>query len=64
MAEYIRKDELIRLIQKMPAAFVTPADDDIIADAFDEQFDRAAQSAALGVRFEEGEDDDTEGEKC
>lgn len=55
MAEYIRKDELIRLIQRMPPAFVTPADDDVVADAFDEQFDRAAQSAALGVRFEEGE---------
>lgn len=57
MAEYIRKDELIKLIQRMPPAFVTPADDDVVADAFDEQFDRAAQSAALGVRFEEGEDD-------
>lgn len=55
MAEYIRKDDLIRLIEKMPPAFVTPADDDVVADAFDEQFDRAAQSAALGVRFEEGE---------
>ena len=53
MAEYIRKDELIKLIQRMPPAFVTPADDDVVADAFDEQFDRAAQSAALGVRFEE-----------
>lgn len=56
MAEYIRKDELIRLIQRMPPAIITPADGDVIADAFDEQFDRAAQSAALGVRFEEGED--------
>lgn len=57
MAEYIRKDDLIRLIEKMPPAFVTPADDDVVADAFDEQFDRAAQSAALGVRFEEGENE-------
>lgn len=57
MAEYIRKDDLIRLIEKMTPAIITPADEDVMADAFDEQFDRAAQSAALGVRFEEGEDD-------
>lgn len=56
MAEYIRKDELIRLIKNMKPAIITPADGDIIADVFDEQFDRAAQSAALGARFEEGKE--------
>ena len=54
MAEYIRKDELIRLIQKMPTAIPTVADEDVTADAFDELYDRQAQSASLGVRFEEG----------
>jgi len=64
MAEYIRKDELIRLIQKMKPAIITPADEDVAADAFDEQFDRAAQSAALGVRFEEDGDDGTKSAEC
>lgn len=64
MAEYIRKDELIKLIQRMPPAFITPADDDVMADAFDEQFDRAAQSAALGVRFEEDGDVGTKSAEC
>ena len=32
---------------------VTPEQDEIAQEAYEEQYDRAAQSAALGVRFEE-----------
>ena len=34
---------------------VTPEQDEIAQEAYEEQYDRAAQSAALGVRFEEKE---------
>lgn len=36
----------------------TPEQSEIAQEAYDEQFDRAAQSAALGVRFEEGANGD------
>ena len=36
----------------------TPEQSEIAQEAYDEQFDRAAQSAALGVRFEEGANSD------
>lgn len=53
MAKYIDVEWLIEFLKSVPPAKITEADGEIIADAFDEQFDRAAQSAALGVRFEE-----------
>ena len=57
MAKYIDVEWLIEFLKSLPPAKITEADKEVVADAFDEQFDRAAQSAALGVRFEGGEDD-------
>ena len=66
MAKYIDVEWLIEFLKSVPPAKITAADTEVVADAFDEQFDRAAQSAALGVRFEEGEDgqSDTAREEC